>query len=183
MSILHKHLEFVKEQIDFQHKMLAKFSDNPWRLNLHKASKDKFSGLLSDLIEADKTLDCPPQKNDGVQDIKVNSLYLVPSEVEGLPQELIDELSISEGDKSEFAILGIINESGGIASLDRIILGLYRKTGEIMKRQNLTSKLYRMGKSDMVFSVPTKKGIYSTKKITEDEAKVLFSDGNGIEAA
>ena len=77
---------------------------------------------------------------------------------------------ISESDKAEFTIVSLIDESGGVASLDQILVALYRKTGEISKRLGLNSRLYRMVQKGLIHSVPGKKGVYSTKPIVEDGA-------------
>ena len=60
-------------------------------------------------------------------------MILTPEVIEGLPKELMDELSISDADRTEFAIMNIIDENGGIASLDNILIGLYKKTNDILK--------------------------------------------------
>ena len=89
---------------------------------------------------------------------------------------MLNELSISEGDKAEFAILGLIEEAGGIISLDRLIVGLWKKTGELHKRQSLISRLYRMGQKDMVFSVPGKKGVYANWPMSEGDIQRLMNE-------
>jgi hypothetical protein len=71
-------------------------------------------------------------------------------DIEGLPPELMQELSISDADRLEFTIVGIINEAGGLMSLDKIIIGLYKKSGEIHKRSTLTSRLYRMIQKNLI---------------------------------
>jgi hypothetical protein len=175
MSILQKHLLFVKEQVEFQTRMITKYAGNPFREKLHSGTRGKFEALYSDLEIADRQLDGPqsllPESHSGPI-----RLSLGPKDVEGLPEELLKELSISEGDKTEFAILQTIEEAGGVVSLDRILIELYRKTGEIMKRAGMTSKLYRMGQKGLVFSVPTKKGVYSNRDISEAEARTLFGE-------
>ena len=103
-------------------------------------------------------------------------LSLSAEEVEGLPDEVLNELSISEGDKAEFAILGLIDEAGGIISLDKLIVGLWKKTGELHKRQSLISRLYRMGQKDMVFSVPGKKGVYANWPMSEGDIQRLMNE-------
>lgn len=90
-------------------------------------------------------------------------------ELEGLPEELLNELSISDADKVEFTIQQIIDDNGGVISLDRLLVDMFKKTGKIYKRNALTSKLYRMSNKGMVFSVPNKKGVYSTSLIEGEE--------------
>ena len=56
------------------------------------------------------------------------------------------------------------NELGGIASIDEIMVGLWRLTSEEHELEVLASKIYRMTRKDILHSVPGRKGIYSTSK-------------------
>lgn len=78
-----------------------------------------------------------------------------------LPLELLEELSIMKSDELEDQIVSVINAYAGTASLDQILVGLYRKFSVSQKRRFLQNKLYRM---TMVWSVPGKKGIYTTEE-------------------
>jgi hypothetical protein len=184
MSILQKHLGYVNEQIQFQEKMMDKFAGNSFRQALHKSTRDKAVALSADLELADKELDKGPMPAS-TNTTGTPRLSLTPKELEGLPQEVLAELNLSQGDKTELAIYEIIESSGGIISLDRLLVALYRKTGEIIKRQNLTSKLYRMGTKDQVFSVSGKKGVYSNKPLSPEDVEKIFGnlDSNDNDSA
>ena len=65
--------------------------------------------------------------------------------------------------------------SGGVLSLDKLLIGLYKKTGEIHKRQALVSRLYRMSQKGVVFGVANKKGFYATRELSDEEIEKLFS--------
>ncbi len=101
-------------------------------------------------------------------------MSLTLEDVEGLPSELMQELSISDSDKLDFAIESIMNEAGGVLSLDKILIGLWKKTGEIHKRGNLTSRLYRMRQKGTIHAVPNKSGYYSTRPLSEQDVRRLF---------
>lgn len=174
MSILSKHLPFVNDQATFHEKMVEKFSigkfKSDFRSSQHTTTRDKFQELVADLIIADKELDSPKKKD--LSGVKQLSLSL--ADIEGLPEELVKELSVSDTDKSEFAIVNMINENGGIMSLDKLLIGMYKKTGEVIKRLNMTSRLYRMSQKGLVFSVTGKKGFYSTEELSEDDINKVF---------
>lgn len=85
-----------------------------------------------------------------------------------LPSELVQELSITKGDGLEDKLITVINSYGGIASLDQILVGLYKKYGIIQKRRYIQNKLYRMSKAGMVHSIKGKKGVYTT-----DSGKII----------
>ncbi len=95
--------------------------------------------------------------------------------IHDLPQELLNELSVSKTDEIEDQIVTVINAYGGEASLDQILVGLYRKFRVTQKRRFMQNKLYRMS---MVWSVSGRKGIYTTTEPTEpnidDEIEALI---------
>jgi hypothetical protein len=176
VSILVKHLPLVKDQAEFHHKMMEKFGAPSIRGGLHKGTAEKFLALLDDLEIADKQLDAPhqtpavpaPKKRPPMQ------LSLSLNEIDGLPTELISELSIKDADKVEFAILNAVEQAGGIITLDRLLIALYRNTKEIHKRNSLYSRLSRMASKNLIHYVPGKKGVYSTEQLSEAEALQLF---------
>lgn len=167
MEILEKHLAFVKEQSAFHEKMAIKLAANEFRKAFHLATAEKFKALEKDIFEADNIL----FSIDLTQQAKISpsKLVLTPESIEGLPEELLKELSISEADKTEFIIMGIIEDNGGVASLDNILIGIYKKTHEIIKRTALTARLYRMSQKQQVYNVVGKKGIYSLRELTSEE--------------
>ncbi|MCZ0811110.1 hypothetical protein N5A93_02595 [Roseovarius sp. EGI FJ00037] len=80
--------------------------------------------------------------------------------VHDLPPELLEELSIAKADELEDQLVTVINAYGGEATLDQILVGLYRKFKVTQKRRFVQNKLYRM---EMIWSVEGKKGVYTTK--------------------
>lgn len=173
MSSLNKFSVFVNEQIGVQSRLAKKYGKDEQRKLLHEQSRDRFTELLCAIVEADELLDSLQEQKD----VQTFALTLQPDELEGLPKELLDELS--EGavpDKADAALLQVIRDRGGVASLDQIIVGIYKKTGELVKRNTLTSKLYRMSQKGTIFPVPEKKGVYSTRRISEEDAKRLFGE-------
>jgi len=171
MNRLVNHAPFVKSQLEFHKKIAATSWAKSPRKKFHEEIADSFAALLHDLQDASTDV---ISNNSPLQ-----QLSLTPDDLEGLPEELKKELNITESDKTEFAILSIVEKAGGFISLDKLLIGLYKQTGEILKRQNLTSKLYRM--KGTIYSVPGKKGIYSNRPITEEEAAKLFGGYAGID--
>lgn len=172
MERLNRHLEFVKEQLEFQSRQAKKFAAEPRRANLHTLAAGNFQALLDDLEILDKWLAEHPA---AMEDKRSNpsALTLSWDEVEGLPPELLAELSISESDKTEFNIISILTDLGGKASLDRLLFALFKQSGEVTKRGALNQRLYRMVQKEMIYSVPGKKGVYSIDPIPEEEAAKL----------
>src|SRR5690606_37816426 len=90
-----------------------------------------------------------------------------PKDLEGLPEELIAELSISESDREEFELLAIIEAGGGTMSLDQLLVAVYKKHGTIYERVKLNQRLYRMASKGALYSVPGRKGWYSIYEPSE----------------
>jgi hypothetical protein len=173
MSILDKHLAFVNEQVQFHANRADQFASYPIRQGKHLATLSKLRALGEDLVIASRELDqcSEPPKTHKTRQVR---LALTAEEVEGLPKELLQELSLSAADRTEFAILQLMEEMGGVLTLDKILIGLYRKTGEIHRRPTLVSRLYRMAQKQALYMVPGKKGVYSLDPLSDQEAAALF---------
>jgi hypothetical protein len=175
MTNILRHVPFVKDQIQFQERMARKYNGQEYREALHNGAASRFRELLEDIESIQEKLDEFGRQTESLGNI-YKRMSLTLEDIEGLPEELIRELSISEADKLEFTITSILTEAGGILSLDKILVGLYKKTGDIHRRTNTTSRLYRMGQKGLIFSVPNKKGYYSTKQLTDQDVKRIFGD-------
>ena len=173
MVNLTNYLPFVNEQIDFHKRMVERFEDNPRRKSLHRATSQDFSDLAEAMTEASKEIEELRQRPD-ITPSAAKGLLVSMEEIEGLPPELVEELSVSDADMAEFAILDMIEERGGIVSLDHIVIGLYRLTGEVHKRASVTSKIYRMTQKGILFNVPGKKGVYSSTRLTTEDAERIL---------
>jgi hypothetical protein len=78
-----------------------------------------------------------------------------------LPKELLDDLNLTTADEAETQIQEVVASFGGVAAVDEIMVGLWRRFNIIFKRQPLASKLYRMTKKELLHSVPQRRGLYS----------------------
>jgi len=164
---LEQHIEFVNEMRSFQLSQAKRFASQPNRAHLHIRSAERFAALAADL---ERLADTPPKETKHDNAVRLSLVY---DEIEGLPDELLAELSISDSDRAEFTIIELIDGMGGVATLDRLLVALYKKTGEITKRLALNQRLYRMSQREQVYSVPNKKGVYSTRLLSEEEAAKL----------
>lgn len=172
MSILNSHMAFVNEQIGIQTRLAKKYANDQQRSELHLDTRDGFIALLAAMSDADTLLDAAEPSRGQAQ---TPVLTLRAEELVGLPAELLNELS--EGaipDKGDAAVLQALEDRGGIASLDQALISIYKGTGELWKRNTLTSRLYRMAQKGTIYPVPLRKGVYSLRRITEEEAKRLF---------
>lgn len=85
-------------------------------------------------------------------------------DTDNLPPELKNQIQILRTDSIEDSAIEIINQLGGMANIDEILVGIYRKTGKIHKRPFMTNRLYRLMQDGIIFSVLKKKGTYCLDK-------------------
>ena len=78
--------------------------------------------------------------------------------VHELPPELVAELNVQKADELEDQLVTVLNAYGRSASLDQILVGLYRRFKVVQKRRFVQNRLYRMA---MVWAVPGKRGWYT----------------------
>lgn len=84
--------------------------------------------------------------------------------LEDLPESLRAQLQVGKIGELEREIVALIrDEYEGVANVDEILVGLYRRKGEVFDRQPLANRLYRMGQAGHLISVPRKKGVYRVK--------------------
>ena len=82
------------------------------------------------------------------------------TDLSGLPEELLRELSISNVDILERQILSVLQGLGGSGDLDQLLIGLYRKYQVVQKRRFLQNKLWRMVRKGQVQKPNGARGIF-----------------------
>ena len=84
--------------------------------------------------------------------------------LDDLPESLRAQLQVGKIGDLEREIIALIGEVyDGVANVDEIMVGLFRRTGAVHDRQPLANRLYRMGQAGHLVSVPRKKGVYRVK--------------------
>lgn len=163
-------VDFVNEQIAYQVQRSEHYDkqNDAVRADAYRKRAEQFR-QLAEFIQQNCSQNLSPLKP---------SVYISPEDIKNLPQELLDQLNISDSDRSDFQIIEAINSVGGVASIDKILIAYYHLTKEIYDRQKLMAKLYRMSVKKMLYSHPHKKGIYSTSEINDTETKGVKNDEN-----
>jgi hypothetical protein len=82
------------------------------------------------------------------------------SDLSDLPPELLSELSIAQVDVLERQVLTVLQELGGAADLDRILIALYRRFQVVQKRRFLQNKLWRMVRKGQVLKPEGARGVF-----------------------
>jgi hypothetical protein len=172
---IENYIAFVKEQVGVQQKLAEKFEDSPFRKGQHLNSAKNLGDLAEFLakIQAKGTSDTS-YLNRG--DSLPKRLHLTYEDIQDLSEENLKELNINEADRQDLVVEHMIAQAGGVYSLDKIMVDLFRQTKEFPKRNTITSRLYRMVGKGMIYNVPGKKGVYSTYEMTEQDAGKLFGN-------
>lgn len=84
-----------------------------------------------------------------------------PTELSDLPPAVLSELSVAHADPLEAQIVSVLQTCDGSASLDQILIGLYRKFETIQKRRPLQNKLWRMVRKGTLRKAKAERGIFS----------------------
>lgn len=80
---------------------------------------------------------------------------LTKDELDNLPEELLKEIRVGvSGKRSRKALIHeILSDRGGSASIDQIIVDLYKKTSAICYRNNARNTLDGMAKSSEILKI------------------------------
>jgi hypothetical protein len=171
-SILEKYGSFVKEQIDHNDRSAAKFRADEKRAQAYMQRAATFRQLLTDMEQEQVQVPVTP----AVEPFSEANFRLSQEEIQDLPQELLEQLSLTESDKKEFLLAQIIDDLGGATSLDKLLIAIFRRTGEVEKRTRLNSRLYRMANKGMIHAHPTRKGIYGNKPFPAESGQAALFD-------
>ncbi len=179
MISLNKYQNFVKEQAEFNERSASKYRNDEKRSLSYQQRAATFRELLADLENLsspkaqDRSLPLP-----GIQ----FATHLTQEDIKDLPEELLKELGLTESDRKDFLCAEIIDELGGVASINKILIGIFRRTNEVEKRTRLVSRLYRMTGKGLIYPHPTMKGVYSTKPVSENDiVSVLSSEHENVD--
>jgi hypothetical protein len=142
-------LQFVKRQAAFHHSKATQFADaHPPRSQKHTHYATEFENLAAFLTTLPRTS---------------------PSSGTGAAADLLAELNVSDIDRLNFTILDILKENGGKASLDQIMIGVYKKTGQILKRNKATNVVYNMKIKGLIHPIKGVKAAYSLTPGEEED--------------
>jgi hypothetical protein len=167
-----EHIRLVKRQIAWLTDQVIRY--NPGHPRYRADLVEMYQRLLSEhraLLSFLEGLDqkgTPPQEEpaSATSPSMANTHVNGADDLSDLPEELLKELSGNSRGEVDH-LVQIINDRGGSASLDQILVDLYRKYGQVGKRTITANKLYRLSKRGLVWVLPGKKGIYATKPSTE----------------
>lgn len=153
MNSINRYLGLVKSQAEFHEKTAKLHSKNETKQQFHQGIANGFSGLEEFLLEVKEKLMLQT-------DSEKSNMTISSAEYKELPQEVINELSITDSDRLDFLLVDIIKQNNDAASLDRIIVDLYQQTKEVHTRSSVNARLYRMMQKGKIDRDKKTKGVY-----------------------
>ncbi|MGI9377073.1 MAG: hypothetical protein ACR2PC_13415 [Tsuneonella suprasediminis] len=166
---------FVDEEVEFVKSQIAHHTRS---IRYHEGRKDELKarrhrGILRRFEEILSKIELfneqfPVHPNNEIAIRKIEPIGGRIGNVEDLPEEIRSQLVSVQYDELETQILTVINKRySGIATIDEILVGLWREHNDVHQRDVLATKIYRMVRKEFLHSVAGRKGVYSTKPIEE----------------
>jgi hypothetical protein len=191
--IIAQHLEFVERQAQFHEfrrlKLVEKVNSSAGTNGVNRAREDvvfhtrmnaAFCELLAAMqrdmqlyaeVEKSKT-ELIPSSLDSTKeldDLLGQATRILPAHLDNLPQELIDQLQISDADRFQWDVVDLINRTPDrTISIDVLLIALYRTTGKVHDRTDLSNRMWRLTRKGIVSAAPGKKGLYTTGNETPE---------------
>lgn len=195
MPSIEEHGLWVNKEVGFQERRasLLESQGNEFKAGKHRLLATNLRSILADLQTAislaeqsattaretqrgSSPLTAALPDGDAARAVLSNPMSITPEHLKGLPQELIDQISISETDRFEANVVHLVGSAAGSTMLlDNIMIGMYLMTNEMHQRQPLANKLYRMTRKGLLYSVTGRKGYYTT--IKPENVEIEGSEG------
>lgn len=83
------------------------------------------------------------------------------SDLADLPEELLKELRLGPRTSVDAQILDVFNALGGTATLDEVLIGLYRKFDVVQKRRFVQNAIWRMIRKGHLVALRGERGRFS----------------------
>jgi len=155
-------IDFVNSQIDHHRRTIKFLNDrgDDFKARRHVGILKRFEEMLPKIKEAMNL--CSTDLNKYLQAARSEKIGSRLGDVSDLPDELRTQLVSVQFDEAESNIVEVMKlDFDGVATIDEILVGLYRRYSDIQQREQLANKIYRMVRKEVIFSVSGKKGVYS----------------------
>lgn len=166
-EMLEKFIFLVKGQIDYYRDQIDRFPPNnprsrPEQIKMYQRLLSEHEALLAYLeAQPKESANSSIGRLSQPLDSAAEKASHVSDDLSDLPAELLEQLSGRAKKGPSDILVQIITDRGGSASLDEILIDLYRKTGEIGQRTLVGNKLYRLAKQGLVATTEGRKSIFT----------------------
>jgi hypothetical protein len=144
---------FCKTQRDYHARKAADQKLQPYQSRKHREAAEGLGDLAT-------LLDSLPAQYAPSDDVGFDLFDLDPFRMADIPSAFIDELKISRAEKSDARILELFRFAGRPLNISEVLIGLYRKFDETMKRTAVSARLYRLARDGHLESVDGGRGVY-----------------------
>lgn len=136
------------------------------RLFTKWAADRRANGDVSVAIKHEQRADTLQTLLDEVRELRRWKMPVPASygDISDLPDELLAQLSGTKTDELEDQIYAVVKAAGAEIELDRLLIELFRRGGNVYERRFINNKCYRMAQKGLIFQVPGRKGVYTVQK-------------------
>lgn len=170
MQSITEFIKFLKSRQSFhKSKVHGLQKSKPSAAIKHEDTIAKYGDIVSWFEQFQSTQNIPQDNSD--QDL----FSLNPLDMQDLPEDLSDELSVSQSDTEDAQILELLDIAGRSLDLNELLIGSFRKYNVKHKRNLLTARIYRLVKRGLVHNVG--KGKYAIGP--EPAERSIIADNEG----
>lgn len=180
-----EHRDFIKRQADFHARVSFRLRErirvDPESPGAKRAAEklpamERLASSFAKIVDAvDEDVrraaqaQLPTENNQAGFDPSILALLANPTtlsskDIEGLPNELIAQLQISDADKFRWDVTSLIERTPNKQiSIEVLLIALYRLQGRIYERVELSNRMYRLARKGLIYPVQGRKGWYTTE--------------------
>ena len=145
-------VEFCQSQATFHLRRAKHKNAGPQKVAAHEQLATKFASAAQLLAAAPKKSDLDSGPHE--------SLFVVdPFDLGDLPSELVEQLAIPQSDQDDAKIIRLLRLAQRPLSINEVMVALYRRFGEVQKRNAVNARLYRMTQRGDLLKL--EKGVYT----------------------
>jgi len=169
MGSVFNSVKFIKSRQSFHRRKARNTAKiNPAVAAKHEETVASYDKVLLELESA--VSPTPPEPS--VEDL----FSLNPLDLDGIPEDLEEELSLSQSDKEDAQIIELLRIAGRPLELNELLIACYRKYEIKHKRNLLTARIYRLIKKKLVHTVGKGKYTHGPEPISEESLQVELNE-------
>lgn len=160
MDNIDEFIKFLKSNHNFHERKARELKLDPKRAAKHSQTAEGLQQIADWFEDYLASPSQPYPNSDTSANASVEDLFsLNPLEIDQLPEDFRNEISISESDRQDAQVIELLRLANRPLDLNELLIGCWRKFGIQYKRNQLTARLYRVSKRGDIYVVG--KGTYS----------------------